>query len=99
MAELFPLTSTGFDSASNHGLRHVSRFLGDDDLERMQKNWYEGRWMWVYFGDQDSKRNLTFETDRIAALSGCTWVFDEALDSEYLAGLWLDSIALCLLWE
>jgi hypothetical protein len=56
-------------------------------------------WMWLQLVNIYSKRILTDENDRLAALSGCASLFERALGKPYLAGLWLSGIELGLLWE
>jgi hypothetical protein len=46
-----------------------------------------------------SKRELTYESDKLPALSGAAQFFHEKLQDEYLAGLWKGNLLSGLRWE
>ena len=83
----------------NYGLRYISRVLADQDTDRLRDMEWEIMWKWLELVNIYSKRILTDENDRLTALSGCASLFERALGKPYLAGLWLSSIELRLLWE
>ncbi|RSL98517.1 hypothetical protein CDV31_012584 [Fusarium ambrosium] len=53
---------------------------------------------WSHMATEYSKRALTFETDRLPALSALAEQMADLLDDEYLAGLWKGDIVRGLLW-
>jgi hypothetical protein len=44
-------------------------------------------------------RNLTYESDRLPAISGLANLLKMSLDDEYICGVWRDTLARELLWE
>jgi hypothetical protein len=56
-----------------------------------------GRTWWRYIEDY-SKRNLTYATDRVAAISGLTRYFQEKTGDIPLLGLWKSSLPFDLSW-
>jgi hypothetical protein len=94
MASMGGLTFTG-----NYGLRHIARFLAEDKMEHTAPENREISWSWRTLVVQYSKRELTFETDKLVALSGCAKLFGKAFGGAYLAGIWEHDIMNGLLWE
>jgi hypothetical protein len=54
---------------------------------------------WFDVVEEFSRLHLTWESDRLPALTGVATVFQERLQSGYLAGLWEKDIARGLLWD
>ena len=74
--------------------KDMSEALGATD-------WSPGRvnWAWHRAIERYIIKNLTFEKDRLPALSGLAKTFCQMKPSAgYLAGLWKDNLALDLLW-
>jgi hypothetical protein len=59
---------------------HKPRSPGDDDLVAMKE--------WQEVCSEYSRRNLTYNTDRLPALAGIASRFHHRLGSNYIAGLW-----------
>lgn len=53
---------------------------------------------WTEVVEYYSSQELTFETDRLPALSGLASIFHKAISDKYLAGLWLAQLQYSLLW-
>ena len=58
-----------------------------------------GYYVWSRLLEKYSKTNITFPTDRLVALSGLAQIMSEALEDEYLAGLWKSILPSQLLWR
>jgi hypothetical protein len=55
--------------------------------------------MWQSWVGTFSERSLTFESDRLPAISGAAKLVSTSTGSQYLAGLWRDNIIEDLLWK
>ena len=53
---------------------------------------------WRHIVTEYSRRQLTYSTDRLPALSGVASRFQASLKGEYLAGMWLADFPRCLAW-
>jgi hypothetical protein len=61
--------------------------------------WTGHRDMWASIVHHYTRRNLTYGSDKLVAMSGMAqWVHHQTGD-QYLAGLWKNSLKLQLLWE
>jgi len=56
-------------------------------------------YQWHKIVEAYSKRELTFETDKLPALSGLAHKVHDLINSRYLAGIWLDDLSRGLLWR
>jgi hypothetical protein len=54
---------------------------------------------WHHIIAQYSRRQLTFPSDKLPAISGIASEFRTATNSKYLAGLWRDNLPMDLLWS
>ena len=55
--------------------------------------------LWMYIAEEYSKRDLTYETDKLAALNGLAKHFQINGLEGYIAGNWMASIRDMLLWQ
>lgn len=53
---------------------------------------------WHHFVARYTKRQLTFPSDKLPAISGLASQFSIATDSKYLTGLWHENLIMDLLW-
>jgi len=53
---------------------------------------------WAYIIEDYSKRRFTYDTDKLAAISGIARASQEVTEDEYLAGLWKTDLLDQLLW-
>ena len=58
-----------------------------------------GYYVWSRLLEKYSKTTITFPTDRLVALSGLAQMMSEALEDDYLAGLWKSILPSQLLWR
>ena len=58
-----------------------------------------GYYVWSRLLEKYSKTTITFPTDRLVALFGLAKIMSEALEDEYLAGLWKSILPSQLLWR
>ena len=58
-----------------------------------------GYYVWSRLLEKYSKTNITFPTDRLVALSGLAQIMSNALEDEYVAGLWKSILPSQLLWR
>jgi hypothetical protein len=93
-------------------LQKPARFSEDYDLTRTQP-WlprpgfgaqerdtvYGGHSEWRRLVRDYTRRHLTFESDRLRAISGIARRFDSTFKTQYLAGLWEGSLGADLCWE
>lgn len=56
-------------------------------------------WDWPKMVEAYSRTGLTVPSDKLVALSGVASVFSQALDEEYLAGLWRRNLGIQILWQ
>lgn len=54
---------------------------------------------WLGLINEYSKLLITYDKDRLVALTGIAKTFQDRLDSHYLAGIWLGDLARGLLWN
>ncbi|TGO48141.1 hypothetical protein BCON_0250g00140 [Botryotinia convoluta] len=54
---------------------------------------------WLGLVKEYSKLLITYDKDRLVALTGIAKTFQDRLDSHYLAGIWLGDLARGLLWN
>ncbi len=58
------------------------------------------RWQhWVYLVEYYSTKKLTYDTDKLAAISGIANGLQKVTGDEYLAGLWKEDLRHQLLWH
>jgi hypothetical protein len=86
------------NSAGNYGLRSAMErllnyeFTGQETgVECFSHNWYDI--VGVY-----TRGNLTFATDKLAAIRGIAQLIQRATGYEYVAGLWKETLETDLLW-
>ncbi|RBR20328.1 uncharacterized protein FIESC28_05292 [Fusarium coffeatum] len=53
---------------------------------------------WMNIVEEYTKRDLTYDLDKLPAISGVAEVWAQALDDSYLAGIWLSHLPGALLW-
>ena len=58
-----------------------------------------GYYVWSRLLERYSKTTITFPTDRLIALSGLAQIMSNALEDEYIAGLWRSILPSQLLWR
>ena len=58
-----------------------------------------GYYVWSRLLERYSKTTITFPTDRLVALSGLAQIMSNALEDEYVAGLWKSILPSQLLWR
>ncbi|KAJ4026227.1 hypothetical protein NW752_001166 [Fusarium irregulare] len=71
------------------------------DSYRMFQGLYESNRAcrhWMNIVEEYTKRDLTYATDKLPAISGVAEVWAQALDDSYLAGVWLSHLPGALLW-
>ncbi|KAK0716597.1 hypothetical protein B0T21DRAFT_404511 [Apiosordaria backusii] len=79
--------------------RHRRLGMATTDLSEMRKD--NGQARWRYILQEYSHTSVTFVDDRLRAISAVAKLFGSAMQldpSDYLAGLWKDSVPLSLLW-
>jgi hypothetical protein len=54
---------------------------------------------WLDVVEEYSKLSLSYDSDRLLALTGVATVFERKLGCRYLSGIWQDDIARGLLWD
>jgi len=54
---------------------------------------------WGKLVHEYSRRNMTYDTDRLAAIAGIVAIVQAGLDDECLAGLWRGQLPYQLLWD
>ncbi|EHK99289.1 hypothetical protein M7I_4854 [Glarea lozoyensis 74030] len=59
----------------------------------------EFHWYWFSLVHDYSKRNLTYSSDKLVALSGLANAIKRIVRKEYAAGLWEDNLNYDLLWK
>lgn len=104
--KLLPLRTIHFgDNGMWWGCRSQasSNYLPDGDLTGMAGTSFMppiGQpWNWAKIAWHFSEANLTYGSDRLAALSGIAARQHEATGDQYLAGLWRKSLIYDLLWR
>lgn len=73
-----------------HMMRHSAHLSEDGESKRS---------MWPNFVELATKRSLTYESDRLHALSGIAKVISRPQYGPFLAGLWKAELPLTLLWQ
>lgn len=103
---------TRYNKSGSDGLYSNDRFLASNN-DTEGKSLYLGRpeyallngpskhyvLQWTNLVEEFTHRRLTFETDRLAALSGLAAIHSAANGDQYLFGLWKSTLAGDLLWE
>ncbi|KAI0629943.1 heterokaryon incompatibility protein-domain-containing protein [Trametes polyzona] len=74
------------EAESNQAVEH-----GTAEWERLHRSW------WLVVEDY-TPRSISFPSDKLVACAGVAEDFQRALGSDYLAGLWRDTILPDLLW-
>jgi hypothetical protein len=54
---------------------------------------------WLDIVEEYSRLRLSYESDRLPALTGVATVFERKINSQYLAGIWENDVARGLLWD
>ncbi|SCO92101.1 uncharacterized protein FRV6_16229 [Fusarium oxysporum] len=75
--------------ALNH---HADGRLGDDHIPRLSLAWHN--LVMLY-----SRKDITFEEDKLVAISGLAGLFAAQMGTDYFAGLWKPTLLKDLLWE
>ena len=81
--------------------RHFQRNERYTDLRHPQYSCSLGSYKpsdWRYIATEYSNRSLTFELDRLPALSGIARAFHLVTRKEYFAGMWAPDVPIDLLW-
>jgi hypothetical protein len=55
-------------------------------------------WDWYHLVENYTKRNLTYEDDKLPAISGLASIMERRVGDEYFAGLWKSHLVIGLLW-
>ncbi|KAH9889052.1 heterokaryon incompatibility protein-domain-containing protein [Cubamyces lactineus] len=74
-------------------------FLPDRQVARGSDEWNHIRSRWRSIVEDYTNRLLSNPSDRLVAISGLAEMFAQALGSEYVAGLWRDTLLHDLLWS
>lgn len=90
----FTNTKLRWDCKTAHVCECVAGPGTDLDLEDREPSFIE----WQKLVTQYSRRELTYATDRLPALSGAASRFHHVLKSEYIAGLWTGDFPRNLAW-
>ncbi|KAM5341800.1 hypothetical protein ACJ41O_014831 [Fusarium nematophilum] len=76
-----------------HGLNHhADSRLGDDRMPRLSLAWHN---LVILY----SRKDITFEQDKLVAVSGLADLFAAQMGTDYIAGLWKSTLLKDLLWE
>ena len=75
--------------AVNH---HADSRLGDDHIMRLSLAWHN--LVMLY-----SRKDISFEQDKLVAISGLADLFAQQMGTDYFAGLWKSTLLKDLLWE
>lgn len=75
--------------ALNH---HADSRLGDDGIPRLRLAWHN--LVMLY-----STKDMTFEQDKLVAISGLAILFAQQMGADYFAGIWKLTLLSDLLWE
>ncbi|CAD6444487.1 30756bd5-8c28-40d7-a2aa-b063880c3169 [Sclerotinia trifoliorum] len=67
------------------------------DINSLDKRHILDRWLGLI--NEYSKLLITYDRDRLVALIGIAKIFQDRLESHYLAGIWLTDLARGLLWN
>ncbi|KAI0839325.1 HET-domain-containing protein [Hypoxylon sp. FL0890] len=72
-----------------------------DKLEYLLPNgsWPDLHWLWSRLISAYTRRQLTYDSDRLAALSAVTGLMSNTTLGRYISGLWESSLAACLTWS
>jgi hypothetical protein len=81
------------DKLKTHSMNHHadSRFE-DNHTRRLSLAWHN---LIMHY----SRNQMTYEQDKLPAISGIASLFAQQLDTDYLAGLWRSTLLSDLLWE
>lgn len=97
--ELFEKWQRGFEQPYLHNKlktytlnRHADGRLGDDHIPRLSLAWHN--LVMLY-----SRKDMTFEKDKLVAISGLAILFSQQMGIDYFAGLWKFTLLSDLLWE
>ncbi|KAI8632539.1 heterokaryon incompatibility protein-domain-containing protein [Xylariaceae sp. FL1651] len=71
---------------------HADSRLGDDPLPRLSLAWHN---LVMFY----SRKDMTFEQDKLVAISGLAILFAQKMGLDYFAGLWKLTLLNDLLWE
>jgi hypothetical protein len=81
------------DKTSSRILSQVTRFKASQISSR------ELYQCWDSLMNEYGKRSVTFDKDRLPAIAGLARIVGEALQDQYLAGLWKGDLLESLLWD
>lgn len=86
-------TSSTFKDIRENNYQEGSRplMLSSQSLEEVLNEWYRGV-------ENYSLRNLTYESDKLPALSGYAHAVQKYVGGAYLAGIWKKDLSIGLLW-
>ena len=84
-----------------HSKAQGSKGDGSSSHVRQERNArsLNGYYIWSRLLEKYSTTTITFSTDRLVALSGLAQIMSEALEDEYVAGLWKSILPSQLLWR
>ena len=84
-----------------HHLRHVPDYETTDLAWLFSVRWVtmEASTWWAKMVQNYSSRNLTVESDKLPALSGCSRAIQTLNKDIYYAGLWKRALTNDLLWQ
>lgn len=85
-----------FDGYANELNR---RCMGEARLRRNPREWNQPEGIsWEFLVEEYSRRQITYESDRLPALAGLATSYAEVTGHTYLAGLWREEMPRTLLW-
>ncbi|KID82946.1 HET domain protein [Metarhizium guizhouense ARSEF 977] len=84
-----------------HHLRHAPGYSSEDVRWRMALRWVtmEASTWWAKMVQNYSRRRLTYEADKLPAISGCARAIQDLNKDDYYSGLWKRTLTNDLLWQ
>ncbi|KAG8407855.1 hypothetical protein J3458_020168 [Metarhizium acridum] len=84
-----------------HHLRHAPGYSSEDLRWRMALRWVtmEASTWWAKMVQNYSRRNLTYEADKLPAISGCARAIQALNKDDYYLGLWKRTLTNDVLWQ
>ncbi|KAK3493647.1 heterokaryon incompatibility protein-domain-containing protein [Neurospora crassa] len=80
-----------------HPASDINKYLLDGSSLSFDE-YFDSLILWVRVVYQYHRLDLTFESDKLVAISGLAKLHSRYLNTRYLAGLWLDYLPVQLLW-
>lgn len=88
---LFSEVCPSFESLRDHSKRRLAAYSRGNLIDRARS--------WAEIVHQYSSKSLTYESDKLPALSGMAQAMQTPSNDQYLAGLWKQTLLLDLCWE